>query len=133
MGFGNQGPEQHQTRERWDADHFLKNGGHLLYRSMNSDVALEWIDLARAILMHMGCPPNLWACVVTRAMESMDQLCWETIHTTFLEGRALAHISWEKFREIFYSQHFSSTVRAKKKMEFMSLRQVEEGTLVAEY
>lgn len=47
------------------------------------------------------------------------------MHTTFLQGRALEQISWLEFREVFYSQYFLATLRAKMKMEFLSLRQIE--------
>lgn len=36
----------------------------------------------------------------------------------------LKQITWDEFRDIFYSQHFFTLVKAKKKIEFLSLRQV---------
>lgn len=52
------------------------------------------------------------------------QLWWESTHTVLLEARALEKIVWDEFREVLYSKYFSAIVKAKKKMKFLSLRQV---------
>ena len=57
-GSGSQSAGQHD-RERWDVDRFLKNGGHLFYGSTDPEVSLGWIDAAKVVLEHIGCPPDL--------------------------------------------------------------------------
>lgn len=39
---------------------------------------------------------------------------------------------WDELREVFYSHYFSATIRAKKRMEFLSLRQLD-GIFLAKY
>ena len=66
-GSGSQSAGQHD-RERWDVDHFLKNGGHLFYGSSDTEVSLGWIDAAKVVLEHIGCPQDLWVRMATRAL-----------------------------------------------------------------
>lgn len=94
---------------------------------MDPKVALEWINMACRVLTHMGCLPDQWVRVATKG-----QTCWESTHTAFLGTRALDQISWDEFREFFYSQYFSSSIREKKKMKFLSLRQ-KKHISIAEY
>lgn len=83
-------------------NHFLKNGGHFFYGSTNPEVAPEWINSTRAVLTHIGYPPNLWVYMAIGAMHSMGQLWWKSTHTIFLEGKALEQISSDEFRELIY-------------------------------
>lgn len=82
---------------------------------------LEWIDVARLVLLQLAYPPEVWVRVATRAMQSMDRLWLDSAHTAFLEDRDLEQITWDEFR-VFYSYYFSATIRAKKKMDFLYLR-----------
>lgn len=94
-GSRSEGPVH--VRERWDVDRFLKNGGRLFYGSMDPEITLEGIDAARGVLVHMGCPTELWVRVATGAMHSSGNIWWEYAHIVFFETRALELISWDDF------------------------------------
>lgn len=74
----------------------------------------------------MGCPPELWVLVATRAMQSLGKIWWESTHVAFFETKTIELIPWDEFRDVFYAQYFFETNRAKKKMNFLSLRQHED-------
>lgn len=88
---------------------------------MNLEVVLEWTDTTRSVLIHL----EPWVRVTIGAMKSIGRFWWDSTRTTFLEGRAHEQITWDEFIEVFYSQYFSSTIKVKKKMDFLSLRQQE--------
>lgn len=90
---------------------------------MNPEVTLEWIDEARLVLIHLGCPPELWMRVATGVAQSMDRLWHDSAQTAFLKGKTLEQITQDEFQEVFYSQYFFTIVRVKTKMKLLSLRQ----------
>ena len=49
----------HHHKEKWDVDRFLRNNGRLFFGSIDLEEALIWLDTARSVLEHVGCPPDL--------------------------------------------------------------------------
>ena len=66
--------------ERWDVDHFLRNGGRLLYGSTDPEEALIWLDTARSVLEHVGCSLHLRVRMATGAMQEGSRVWWEAVH-----------------------------------------------------
>ena len=91
-----------------------------------------WLDTARSVLEHVGCPPDLWVRMATRSMQQGSKVWWEATHGSAFLHRPIEQITWDQFRDTFYEQYISNTLRETKKIEFLSLRQTEDMS-VAEY
>ena len=83
----------HQQRERWDVERFLRNGGRLFYGSTDPEVALIWLDTARSVLEHVGCPPDLWVRMATGAMQQGSKVWWEATHGSTFKGKPIEQIT----------------------------------------
>lgn len=59
--------------------------------------------------------------VATRVVQSIGKVWWEFANTAFLKSRALEQKSWVEFQDVFYSHYVPTTIKVKKKIEFLSL------------
>ena len=126
------GSQRLQPAERWDVDHFRKNGGEIFYGNTDPEVALDWLETVRVVLTDIGFPAELWVCMATGAMQQEGRAWWDTIHFRHFKSRALEQVSWAEFRDVFYDQYFSNTIWSLKKQEFLFLHK-DGSTSVAEY
>ena len=70
--------------------------------------------------------------MATGGMQQGSKVWWEATHESIYKDKTIEEITWDQFRDTFYEQYFSETVRSAKKIEFLSLRQTEDMS-VADY
>ena len=73
-----------------------------VYGSTDPEEALIWLDTARSVLEHLGCPLDLRVRMATGAMQEGSRVWWEAVHGSSFRGCHIEEITWEQFRDAFY-------------------------------
>ena len=82
---------------------------------MDPEVTLGWIDAAKVVLEHIGCPQDLSVRMATGALRHLGQIWWDNTHLNVFKMRAIELITYMEFRREYHRKYFSATVRSKKK------------------
>lgn len=64
-------------------------------------------------------------------MQRIGKIWWKLAHSTYVYCRLLEHISSQEFKVVFYAQYFSTTIRNRKRHEFLALE--GRDMIVAKY
>ncbi|KAA0032401.1 retrotransposon protein, putative, Ty3-gypsy subclass [Cucumis melo var. makuwa] len=94
----------------------------------NPTKAKMWLTSLEKIFKYMICPNDQKVQCAVFFLEDRGTAWWETVKKML--GGDVNKITWEQFKESFYSKLFSANVKYAKQQEFLNL---EQGDITVEY